>query len=158
MRKKFFQLLYEQMLVNQDVTFITGDLGFSLIEPIRDRFSDRFFNFQAAEFVMTGAGIGMALTGKIPIVYSITPFVIFRPMELLRTYVDYENIPIKIVGAGRNKDYEKEGISHWAHDVRGFLDQMPNIQQFYPENEVDLVDLLPEFLYNKKPGFLSLKK
>jgi transketolase C-terminal domain/subunit len=54
---------------------------------------------------MMGTAVGMAMEGKIPIVYSITPFAIYRPFELIRNYLSHEQIPVKIVGGGRDKQY-----------------------------------------------------
>jgi transketolase C-terminal domain/subunit len=54
---------------------------------------------------MIGAATGMAMEGKIPVVYSITPFLLYRPFVFLRNYLHHENIPVKLVGGGRNKDY-----------------------------------------------------
>ena len=64
--------------------------------------------------LMVGMGIGMAMEGKIPICYSMTPFVLYRPFELIRTYIDHENITVKLIGAGRDKDYDWLGFSHWV--------------------------------------------
>lgn len=159
MRRHFFKLLHAAMARDPRIVFLTGDLGFSLIEPIRDDFPGRFFNMQAAEFAMTGAAIGMTYAGKIPLIYSISPFVYLRNMELLRTYVNHENIPIKICAAGRDMDYLHEGISHHAHDAKGFLDLLPRIRQFWPEDETDLDnEMMTSFLYDAQPAFISLRK
>lgn len=159
MRRHFFKLLHAAMARDPRIVFLTGDLGFSLIEPIRDDFPDRFFNMQAAEFAMVGAAIGMTYSGKIPVVYSITPFTVLRPFELLRTYVNHENVPIKLVGAGRDDEY-KGGISHQAHDIKGFLDLLPKIRQFWPRDEAELATEMcfNSFLYDHQPAFMSLSK
>jgi transketolase len=50
------------------------------------------------------------------VVYSITPFVLYRPFEWIRNYLDHEKIPVKLVGGGRDKDYGYLGFSHWAEE------------------------------------------
>ena len=158
MRRPFFKLLHAAMAKDERIIFLTGDLGFSLIEPIRDDFPSRFFNMQAAEFAMVGAAIGMTYSGKIPIVYSITPFTILRPFELLRTYVNHERIPIRLCGAGRDDQYQG-GISHYAGDIKTILGTLPNIREFWPANDDELNDaLMNDFLYDSNPTFLSLSK
>lgn len=158
MRRPFFKQLHAAMAADERIVFCTGDLGYSLVEPLQRDFPGRCINMQAAEFAMVGAAIGMTYAGMIPLVYSITPFIVYRPFELLRTYVNHECPPVKLVGAGRDMDYRHEGISHHAHDVKPHLDLFPNIAQFWPADEAELTATLSDYLYNDKPSFLSLSK
>jgi transketolase len=156
MRKKFSTLLFDSMAIDHNINLITADLGFGILDKIQSSYPDRFFNTGAAEQLMIGIGIGMAENKKIPICYSITPFLLYRPFELLRNYINYEKIPVKLVGAGRDKDYNHDGISHWAEDDEDILKCLPNIQIYKPMTENNLIDILPEFLYNNKPSYLNL--
>ena len=96
--------------------------------------------------------------GKIPICYSITPFLLYRPFELIRNYINHENIPVKLVGSGRGKDYDHDGFTHWAEDDLKILDSFPNIQIYVPENIVELNNVFNEFLYNGRPSYLNLTR
>jgi transketolase len=104
-RKLFAKLLFDEMAINEDVYLITGDLGYGLWDSIRDAYPDRFYNVGSSEMAMMGMGVGLAMEGKIPYVYSITPFAIYRPFEMIRNYLDHEQIPVNIIGGGRDKDY-----------------------------------------------------
>ena len=97
MRRLFAKLLQEEMKKNEDIHLITGDLGYGLWDKIRDDFPTRFHNVGSSEMVMMGMGIGLAMEGKIPYVYSITPFAIYRPFEMIRNYLDHEGIPVNII-------------------------------------------------------------
>jgi len=146
------------MARDQRIHFLCADIGFSFVDPIQTDYLHRYHNMGVAEFVMVGAAIGLAQEGRIPVCYTITPFEIFRPFELLRTYVNHEGPSIRLVGAGRDMDYKTEGISHHAHDVRGFLNLLPNIRQFWPENDEQVVASVNDFLFHPGPTFLSLRK
>ncbi len=98
MRKLFAQLLFEEMSKNEDIYLITGDLGYGLWDQIRDNFPNRFYNVGSSEMAMMGMGVGLAMEGKIPYVYSITPFAIYRPFEMIRNYLAHEQIPVNIIG------------------------------------------------------------
>ena len=89
MRQLFFEELYKQMKINNDIYALTGDLGYGGFDKIRDEFSDRFINCGAAETAMMDIACGMAIEGKIPFVYSITTFLVYRPFEVLRTYINH---------------------------------------------------------------------
>jgi transketolase len=107
---------------------------------------------------MMDIAVGMAYDGKIPFVYSITPFLIYRPFETLRTYIDFENLPVKLIGAGRNDDYKHDGVSHDATDVGLYLNNLQNIQQYWPHHKQEIPDMLDEIVNNNKPSFISLTR
>ena len=70
------------IMENDENTFLlTGDLGFSVFENIKDSFSKQYINMGVAEQNMIGVASGMALTGKQVFVYSIIPFIVYRAFE-----------------------------------------------------------------------------
>jgi len=158
MRKSFAKLLHEEMSKNQDIYLLTGDLGYGLWDKIRGRYQDRYHNVGSAEQLMIGTSVGLAMENKIPVVYSITPFLLYRPFELIRNYLNHEKIPVKLVGGGRDQDYGYLGFSHWAEDDKKIMSCFDNITTYHPETEEELKDLLPEFLYGDSPCYLNLKR
>jgi len=156
------------METNDTIWLITGDLGFGLFDNIRDDFPERFLNAGAAEQTMMDIAVGLALEGKIPFVYSITPFLLYRPFETIRTYINHEKIPVKMVGSGRDQDYEHDGYSHNASDVKklfatwnegGLCEGIFNhIEYYFPGETEQIPAALDEIVQNKKPVFLSLKR
>ena len=156
MRKEFASLLYSEMSKNEDIILLTGDLGYGLWDKIKIDYPDRFYNTLSAEQLMLGTAVGMAMEGKIPVVYSITPFAIYRPFELIRNYLDHESIPVKIVGGGRDKEYGYLGFSHWAEEDIDILSNFRNLSLFKPK-EFNL-NVFNTFIYNNKPSYLNLSK
>ena len=128
MRKEFATFLHKEMSYNDNIVLLTGDLGYGLWDRIKIDYPDRFYNVMSSEQLMVGAAVGLAMEGFIHIVYSITPFTIYRPFELLRNYLDHENIPVKLVGGGRDKDYGYLGFSHWAEEDIKILSTLENIK------------------------------
>ena len=158
MRRRFAELLYEAMKTDDRVFLITADLGFRLWDRIKEDFPNRYANVGAAEQAAVGMAIGLAQEGKIPFVYSITPFLLYRPFELLRTYIDHEGIVVHLVGSGRDNDYERDGFSHWAVDASDILFSLERIQQYYPEDLANLEKVFAGILTSKSPTFLSLSR
>jgi len=158
MRRTFSELLYREMAYNKNVILLTGDLGYGLWDKIRLDFPDRFYNVGSAEQLLVGTSIGMAMENKIPIAYSITPFLLYRPFELLRNYLDHEKIPVKLVGGGRDQDYGYLGFSHWAEDDKKIMSCFKNIQTSHPKDEKELNDLFPAFIREDNPHYLNLSK
>jgi len=154
MKKEFATKLYAMMKSNQNIWLLTADLGYGIFDDIRKDFPDRFINYGSAEFAMLCTAVGLTLAGKVVICYSITPFLIYRGFEVIRNYIDYEKIPVILVGAGRNKDYSTLGFTHWASDDRRFMNCFYNIKKYWPEN----LDHLEDIINSGLPTYLNLRR
>jgi transketolase len=153
MRRKFANDLLELMKWDKNIILIVGDIGFGILDKIKEELPEQFINVGAAEQVMMDVAIGLTLSGKKVIVYTITSFLLFRPMESIRNYIDHEKIPVIMVGIGRMKEYEKEGFSHDASD-HDFIKQFKNIEFIVPDEDFNL----KEIIYSGKPTYLNLKR
>lgn len=151
-------LLFESMAENENIVVLTADLGFGLLDRIRDSYPSRFHNVGAAEQLMIGAAVGLADSGKIPVCYSMSSFLLYRPFEMLRNYVNHEKIPVKLIGSGRDRDYSHDGISHWAHDDMAVLGALPNIVPFKPVDIRELEESWPGFIFSGDPAYLNLTR
>jgi transketolase len=152
MRKKFATELYNLMFTDNNIFLIVGDLGYGLFDKIKKEFPERFINTGAAEQTMIDVAVGLTLEHKIAVVYTITPFLLFRPFEQIRNYIDHENIPVILVGSGRGKDYSDAGFSHDASDHE-IIRQFKNIK-FVSEDDFNLT----EIVYSHRPIYLNLKR
>lgn len=158
MRRYFASLLHRAMSDNKDIYLITGDLGYGLWDSIRDDYKYRFFNVGSSEMAMLGVGVGLAMEGKIPFVYSITPFAIYRPFEMIRNYMNHESVPVIVVGGGRDRDYGHLGFSHWAEDDQSFMSEFNNIKSFRPNSECEIDEAFEEIMSVRVPYYVNLKK
>ena len=158
MRKIFAQFLLNKMQDNKNILLLTGDLGYGLFDEIRASFPDQCYNFGSSELTMVTAACGMAKENKIPYVYSITPFILFRPFEAIRNYIDHERTPVKLIGGGRNKEYGYLGFSHWGEDDMKFMNNFENILSYKPNDDYELKKTL-EYSLNINLGvYINLKK
>lgn len=158
MRKTFFAELHNRMGENRDVVALTGDLGYIGFDKIRNDFPDRFINCGASEQAMMGMAAGLALSGKIPVVYSITTFLLYRPFETIRNYINQEKIPVILIGSGRDKDYLHDGFSHWSEEDREVMRIFKNIQPYWPQAKEEIPQLLADVLSSGKPSYINLKR
>jgi transketolase len=158
LRRRFADETYSAMKKNKNIYVLTGDLGYFVLDQIRDDFPDRFLNVGAAEQSLIGIAIGMALQGKIPVVYSITPFLLYRPFETIRNYIHHEKIPVKLIGSGRDKDYIHDGFSHWSCEDKKVMKIFSNIKSSWPESADEVSKIMPKLLDDGKPWYLNLKR
>lgn len=157
MRKEFIKRLHELMSENDDIVLLTGDLGFGLLDQIRDDFSDRFYNCGASEAAMSDIAVGLALSGKLPFMYTITPFY-YRCFETLRTYINHEVINVKMIGSGRDDSYKHDGFSHDASDIYYFMDGFVAIGKYYPDTNEEAIEALNDMMKSKNPSFIALQR
>lgn len=158
MRKRFTDLLHSYIEKDRNIYLITADLGFKMWDGIGEMAPDNYIRMGSSEQLMLGAAVGLAYDGKIPVCYSISTFLINRPFEWLRNYVNYENLPVKLVGSGRDKDYSHDGKTHWADDDEQVLSALPNIKILKPNSEQELEEAFHDFIYSPTPIYLNLKR
>ena len=158
LRRRFADEIYKAMKQNKNIILITGDLGYKIWDQVKQDFSDRFYNVGAAEQSLLGISVGLALEGKIPIAFSITPFLLYRPFETIRNYIDHEKIPVKLVGSGRNKDYEHDGFSHWSQEDKDVMKIFKNITSVWPDTADEVSKIVPKLISDGNPWYINLKR
>lgn len=169
MRREFATELHKQMENNNNIWLVTADLGYGMWDRIRDDFPDRFINTGASEAACSDICVGLALEGKIPFMYTITPFY-YRCFETLRTYIDHEKINVKLIGSGRDDDYKHDGWSHNASDINKLFRESFDVDgnyipsmldafsSYWPDMKEEIPSILAEMVDNRKPCFISLKR
>ncbi|HVZ66828.1 MAG TPA: hypothetical protein VG917_01070 [Patescibacteria group bacterium] len=158
MRAAFAHAIHQQMEKNPNIWVIVNDLGYKMWDEVRISFPDRFINVGAAEQTLIGLSIGLALQGKIPIVYSITSFLLYRPFETIRNYLHHEKIPVHLVGGGRNQDYGSNGISHWSSEDKKIMKILSNINSVWPEDVTDIPKIVSKMVKSKEPWYVNLRR
>lgn len=159
MRRTFADCLLVGMEKDKDIVLLVGDLGYKMFDEIFKRFPERAINCNASEQAMLDIAVGLSLCNKKVFVYSITPFLLWRPAETLRLYLNHEKIPVFLVGAGFRDDYSKDdGFSHDACDAKEFMSLFKNIQCYWPNNKAEIPEIFKNIIKNNKPVFLSLRR
>lgn len=158
MRNSFAKELLNHAIVDTNIYLLTGDLGYKVFDEFRHVLPDQFVNCGASEQAMMDMAVGLAYAGKIPVVYSITPFLLYRPYETIRTYINHEKLNVKLVGSGRDADYAHDGYSHDATDAVSVLKTLPNIHTMWPEKVEDIPSIVDVMFNDTRPVFISLKR
>lgn len=158
MRREFAKNLHSAMKKDERIFLITADLGYGVLNDIRRDFPKRAINIGSSEMLMVGIAVGLAQSGFIPVCYSITPFLLYRPFELIRNYMNYEGATVKLVGSGRDDDYAHDGISHWAGDDIDIMSALKHIKLYKPKDNTEMDTIFNTFIYNNKPSYINLTR
>jgi transketolase len=132
MRGIFLKTLTELATQDPRILLLTGDLGYTVLEPFAEQFPERFFNVGVAEQNMVGLATGLAEAGFVPFVYSIVPFAVLRPYEFIRNGPILHQLPVRIVGVGDGLEYSQNGISHQGLEDLGVMRLQPGITVIAP--------------------------
>ncbi len=140
MRTAFIKSLMSLAERDPRVWLLTGDLGYSVLEPFAARFPERYMNMGVAEQNMAGTAAGLALSGKKVFTYSIANFAVTRCLEQIRNDICYHNADVTIVATGGGLTYGTQGYTHHGIEDIGFTRLLPNISVVVPADgyEVDL--------------------
>ncbi len=99
MRLAFVRTLTELAERDARIILLTGDLGYTVIEPFAERFPRRFLNVGVAEQNMVGLATGLSEAGFLPFVYSIATFASMRAYEFLRNGPVLHGLPVLAMGS-----------------------------------------------------------
>jgi hypothetical protein len=120
MRRRFADAIVA-LAGDPTLAFLTGDLGYMALEPVRDALGTRFLNAGVAEQNMISVAAGLARTGLRPWAYSIAPFLYARPFEQVRNDVCLHRLPVRLAGNGGGYGYGVMGATHHALEDYGAL-------------------------------------
>jgi transketolase len=158
MRRTFADCLHEKMKTDDRIWLISIDLGYKMWDQVRQDFPRRSINTGAAEQAALGIAVGLAQEGRIPFVYSAASFLLYRGFETIRTYINYEQVPVKLVGAGRDRDYKDDGYSHWSEDAEYFLKGFDAIKTYWPKDKEEIPIIVDTMVNSPFPEFVSLRR
>jgi transketolase len=155
MREAFCRGLMRHAL-RRDFVFLTGDLGFKALEPLRAAMPDRFINAGVAEQNMICVAAGLARTGMRPWAYSIAPFIYARPFEQIRNDIALPDLPVTLVGNGGGYGYGVMGSTHHALEDYGALLTLPNMRAYVPAFDSDVETVIDALMQSAGPAYLRL--
>lgn len=156
MRDTFMQTLLLNAKANPEIIFVTGDLGFGVIEDFQKTLPDQFINAGVSEQAMLGMAAGIASTGKRVFVYSIGNFPTMRCLEQIRNDVCLMNNPVVIVSVGAGYSYGSQGYTHHALEDIAVMRALPNMNVYVPSDSIEARNITEHLCKGKSPGYLRL--
>lgn len=156
MRDEFAQAMIALFQRRSDLVFVTGDVGYMALEGIAQTYRERFINTGVAEQNMVSLAAGLAREGHLAWVYSMAPFVAFRPYEQIRTDVCLHRLPVKLVGNGGGYGYGIMGATHHALEDVGAMRVLPNMRLYVPLTETDVGQVVDMMAQDPLANYLRL--
>ncbi|CDZ76221.1 1-deoxy-D-xylulose-5-phosphate synthase [Legionella massiliensis] len=158
MRTTFIAKLIEYAKTDRNLMLVTGDLGYSVLEPFQQQYPEQFINAGIAEQNMTGVAAGLALSGKKVVTYSIANFPTIRCLEQIRNDVCYHNADVKVVSVGSGFAYGTQGYTHHGIEDIAVMRSLPHMRVFSPACPVETTWALEHLIKQSGPGYIRLAK
>lgn len=154
MRNRLCDALIARSAQKKNMVFLTGDLGFNALEPLREAMGKRFINAGVSEQNMVTVAAALAAQNLEVWVYSIAPFVYARPFEQIRNDICFHKLPVKLIGNGGGYGYGVLGPTHHAIDDYGALLTLPGLTAFIPAFNEDVEAIVASAGSTDGPAYL----
>jgi len=123
------------------------------------QYPERFINVGVAEQSMIGICAGLALKGCQPFAYTIATFSLYRPFEMVRDDLCYQNLPVTVVGMGAGVIYSTLGGTHHTQEDMAIAGALPNMQIIAPCDPLECSEATRHCATQRKgPVYLRIGK
>lgn len=157
MRNSFSKIITDLSRKNKKIFLLSGDIGNNLFNDYKKN-SKNFLNCGVAEQSMISIGAGLAMTGYIPVIYTIAPFVTSRCYEQIKVDLCYQNLKAILIGTGSGYSYSHLGATHHSLEDISIMRTLPNINVVAPCDPDEVAEAFREALINKKSTYIRIGK
>ena len=120
------------------VAIVLAEISTQYFEPALERDPHRAVNLGIMEQSMVGVAAGFAMEGFHPVVHTIAPFLVERPLEQIKLDFGYQGLGGTFVSGGASYDYGAEGATHHSPaDVQAML-TIPGVEVLVPGSAVEV--------------------
>jgi transketolase len=156
MRKQFVETVKSIMATDQRVVVILGDIGEYSFRDVFHAYPNRIYNVGVNEQAMISMASGLAKEGLIPIVHTISPFLIERAYEQIKIDIGYQRRKVILVGCGGSYDYAAYGATHHSPADVALMYNVPGIQICIPGHPIELDIMLKEAVEDNEAYYIRL--
>ena len=158
MRKTFPKVTENLMKKNKKVFCLLGDIGVFSFRNVFKNYKNRILNMSTMEQSMIGFAAGLSKIGFIPIIHTITPFLVLRSLEQIKIDFVYNKLNCNIVSVGASNDYTRLGTTHHCFEDVNILSSYQDINLFIPSNEKEFKYLFEKHYNNNLINYFRLSE
>ena len=160
MRDTLLMSIYQAMLQDDDIFFVTADFGSPVLDKIRADCPNRFVNVGIAEQNLINVSAGLALEGFKVFAYAIAPFITMRCYEQIRVNLallsEVRPMNVNLIGVGAGYSYVVSGPTHQCYEDLTVMRALPNMRIFSPADQLVAAALPARCLDSNGPKYLRL--
>lgn len=151
------QSVIREMITNcKDTALLLIDIG---SYPFRDLIKaepERVRNIGIFEPGTIGVAAGLSLSGIIPTVYGVSPFIVQRSLEQLKLDFVYQKIGGNFITTGASYDFSTLGYSHYCPEDVATLRLLPGLEIVTPGTPEQFASLFRACCRNGNPTYFRM--
>lgn len=158
-RKDIVNAIIGHARADKRIHLLVCDMGFGACDRFAEEFPDRIFNAGIMEQATVGIAAGMAMSGLVPVVYSIVNFLAFRSLEQVRNDVVLQGLNVKFIATGANDYFRFLGRSHCCGQDDKKMMELIGLKVYDPYEDpagVDFQKMVDEWILSPAAGYFRV--
>lgn len=156
MRQQFSKSVMDIMDKDERVVVLLGDISVFAFRDIFTKYPTRCYNIGILEQSMVGMAAGLAMAGFIPIVHTISPFLVARAYEQIRDDFGFQNLIGTFVGVNVYDTSPNLGLTHSCPEDIEMMQRVLNMKIFKPAGAEDF-DVILKNNYDKSLNYIRIE-
>ena len=158
MRKQLVKTVESLLVKDEKLVVLLGDIGVFGFRKAFETFPTRVYNIGILEQSTIGMAAGLSMTGLIPLVHTIAPFLVERCTEQLKDDFGYQKLGGNFVSVGASYDYASLGGTHHCPGDVGILKNIPGMEIVVPGTASEFDQLFSQSYADGKPTYYRLSE
>ncbi len=153
----FFKKMLELIKSDSRVCFVASDalMEQGILRKAMTEYPDRIIDVGIAEQNIIGVAAGLALSGKIPYVAAMAPFMPLRALDQIYTDIAYNDVPVKLISTAAGT-VSGGGPTHNLICDFAIFNSIPNMEVISPSDMNQFIKIVEELVDYPKPVYLRL--
>jgi len=156
MRKAFQETLKKLIIKNQNLVLLLCDIGVYSFNSIMKKYPKRVLNMGILEQSTVSFAAGLSLRKFIPVIHTISPFLVNRAFEQIKIDFGYQELKGNFITVGASYDYASLGCTHHCPEDINLMKNIPNMKIFVPGTGLEFNQLFLQSFKKNKPNYFRL--
>lgn len=156
-RKTFGSVLTKIAPEYPNMMVLVSDVASSAgLSEFAERYPAQFLNVGIAEQNMIGVAAGLAKEKHCVFAVSFAPFASMRCYEMIRSYLGYMKLNVKVVGLASGLSMGVGGNTHYGLEDIAIMREIPNLAVLSPADCTETVKSILALINYQGPAYLRL--
>jgi transketolase len=156
MRRQLPLTVEEVLKVDNKLVLLFGDVGTYGFRFAQAKFPDRVYNVGILEQSMMSMAAGLAMQGFIPVVHTISAFLVERAFEQIKNDFGYQGLGGNFIGTGVSYDMVSWGCTHQCPADVGVLKNIPGMEIVVPGTPAEFDSLFKQSYRDGRPTYFRM--
>ncbi len=155
-RQEFADTMLEVGKINPNLIVMVSDISHGVLKPFAKACPKRYYNIGICEQSIVNMAAGLSKLDLIPVVHTITPFIVERSYEQIKLDFGYQKLGINLITVGGSFDYSKLGCSHHCYTDVSLMSHFTESRIFIPGSPKEFNLLFKKKYDNKKINYFRI--